>query len=177
MKPFLMKLLSREDNLSRNILKTGLFLLLIMVVSTGFSSCKTIATAPAVHAATEKKINDKSFSLQATYAIPLRMQKRYLTPDYNLTIRNDSAIAYLPYFGQAYSVPYNNSDGGIKFSKPMINYSCVYNPSRSSWLIHFTVKTDLEVFDFGIEIFDNGSANINVNSTVRDPISFEAELK
>ncbi|HEY6914384.1 MAG TPA: DUF4251 domain-containing protein, partial [Paludibacter sp.] len=91
--------------------------------------------------------------------------------------KNDSVFAFLPYFGVAHVAPMNPSEGGIKFAEPMINYTVTANKKSTGWDIRFRVKSKESVYDIGMDIFNNGSATITVNSYERDVITFNGEIK
>ena len=40
----------------------------------------------------------------------------YLSPYYYLKVSKDTVVAYLPYFGRAYTAPADPTEGGIKFT-------------------------------------------------------------
>ncbi len=152
------------------------FIIPFLLVSLILTSCKTLKTTPETISKIAQKIESKNFTIQVNYADPLRMRQRYLSSDYDLKIKNDSAFAYLPYFGVAYVAPYNSSEGGIKFSKPMTDYSIHSNKKGDGWLIQFKIKTESSNLDFYVDVFNNGSSKITVNSYERDPITFTGDI-
>jgi len=56
-------------------------------------------------AAVKDLITSRNFVFKAQTALPLGGQARQLTSDYDLRVYGDSLIAYLPYFGRAYTAP------------------------------------------------------------------------
>jgi len=94
-----------------------------------------------------------------------------------LRIKNDSAFAYLPYFGVAYSAPYGSSEGGIKFAEPMNDYVITPNKKSNGWDIRFKIRSKEDVYEIFMNIFNNGSALFSVTSQKRDMISFSGEIK
>ncbi|HEX6193693.1 MAG TPA: DUF4251 domain-containing protein, partial [Chitinophagaceae bacterium] len=81
-----------------------------------------IANAQKLDAANTKRIVDaKNYVFKAQSVTPSRGSLRQLTSDYDLTVAGDSLIAYLPYFGRAYSAPID-SEGGIKFTSAKSDY-------------------------------------------------------
>ena len=142
------------------------------------TSCSVLKTAPETIKEVTRKIEAKDFTILTNYALPLRMQPVNLTSEYSLTINNDSAFAFLPYFGVAHVAPYNSSEGGIKFSEKMSDFQIKPNKKSTGWEITFKVKpktmTEYEVY---LNIFENGSASFNVNSYEKDMISFSGNMK
>jgi hypothetical protein len=105
------------------------------------------------------------------------MKQVVLTSEYDLRIINDSAFAYLPYFGVAYSAPYGSSEGGIKFAEPMTDYAIASNKKSNGWDIHFKIRSKEDVYEIFMNIFNNGSSLFSVTSQKRDMISFSGEIK
>lgn len=124
-----------------------------------------------------RKVESKDFTIAVNYANPLRMKPVYLTSEYDLRIKNDSAFAYLPYYGVAYTAPYNSTEGGIKFAEPMSEYKIIPHKKADGWDIRFRVKSKLTVYDFSLTIFNNGSSSISVSSYEKDRINFIGEVK
>ena len=119
----------------------------------------------------QKMVNSHEFKFVAESANPLRLRVRHFTSRYDVIVKNDSLVSYLPYFGRAYQAPMNPSEGGIQFTSA--NFSYEAKPDKSnSWVITIKPEDQPGVQQFYFNIFDNGSATLNVSSTYRDPISF-----
>jgi len=170
----LLVLLEMDSNLYP--MKTFFKQIAIMVLF--FSvSCTSLKTTPESKNEITQKVQVKDYTVIANYANPMRGKQIYLTSGYDLRIKNDSAFAYLPYFGVAYSAPYGGGEGGIKFAEPIHEYSVKSNRKSDGWDIHFKIKgkeTDYEIY---LNIFNNGSSMFTVNSFNRDAITFNGELK
>jgi len=141
------------------------------------SSCSTLRTAPETIKVITEKIESKNFTVGVNYANPLRMRPVYLTSEYEIRIKNDSAFAYLPYYGVAHVAQFESNEGGIKFAEPMIDYTMKSNKKLNGWDIRFKVKSKATQFDVLLSIADNGNSTITVNSYDRDMISFNGEIK
>ena len=140
-------------------------------------SCSTVKILPDKINHIRQKVASKNFTIQVNYANPLRGSQIYLTSDYELKIKNDSAFAYLPYFGEAFVALYGSSEGGIQFRKPVHNYKMEPMNKNLGWNIHFRVKSDYTTYDFSIQIFRNGQSDFTVTSFDKDAISFSGALK
>jgi len=158
------------------IMKTHLiqvvFIFLIFMTSCSFLKTGTISIQELT-----QKVQSKDFTVSVNTVDPMRMRQHYLTSEYDLRIKNDSAFAYLPYFGVAYSAPYGGGEGGIKFAEPMLNYSVKSNKKSTGWDIYFKIKDKDNVYEIYMNIFNNGSSMFTVNSFNRDPITFNGEIK
>lgn len=123
-------------------------------------------------------VNSKNYVFTANYVYPLGGGQRYLTPYYDLTVAKDSVIAYLPYFGVAYSgAGYNNSDdNGIKFTSTDFEYRSDQK-KNGSWLIFIKPKDSRTTNQVVLTVQLNGSANLSVISNNRQQISFDGYIK
>jgi hypothetical protein len=152
-------------------IKYATILLLVYVVS-----CSSLKTTPQKIQEVTQKIQSKDYTIVVKYANPMRGRQIYLTSDYDLRIKNDSAFAYLPFYGVAYSAPYGG-EGGIRFSEPMKGYTVLSNKRSDGWEIRFKVKAKENDYEIFMSIFNNGSAMITANSFNREAITFTGELK
>ena len=140
-------------------------------------ACSSSKTAADTIREITHKVESKDFTVNVNSANPFRMKHVMLTSEYDLRIKNDSAFAFLPYYGVAYSAPYNSSEGGIKFAEPMTDYSMVPNKKSTGWDIRFKVKSKECTYEIYMNLFNNGSAMFSVSSYQRDMISFNGEVK
>ena len=141
------------------------------------TACSSTKTATETIGEVTRKVESKDVTVTVHYANPLRMRQIVLTSEYDLRLKNDSAFAYLPYFGVAYSAPYRSSEGGIKFAEPMTDYAIASNKKSNGWDIHFKIRSKEDVYEIFMNIFNNGSALFSVTSQKRDMISFSGEIK
>lgn len=120
-------------------------------------------------------VDNRSFIFIPNRVYPLRGKSHILTTEYDVTLKNDSLVSYLPYFGRAYQAPLNPTEGGIQFTST--NFSYVVNPNnKKGWDVIIKPKDFQEVQQFYFRIFENGIATLNVISTYKDPISFNGYL-
>jgi hypothetical protein len=154
--------------------KKLIFTLIILVFFT--SACFTTKSSPEKNQAVTQKIQSKDFTIVVNYAYPMRGRQIYLNSVYDLRIKNDSAFAFLPFFGVAYVISYG-SDGGIKFDEPVNDYSISNNKKSNGWDIHFKIKSVEDTYEIYINIFENGRSSITVNSMNKDAITYDGEVK
>ncbi len=124
-----------------------------------------------------EKVQSQNIRILTDHANPMRGKSIYLTSEYDLIIRNDSAISYLPYFGQAYSAPYGGGESGIKFATRMKDYVATPSKKDGEWNLRFKIDTPDYNYDFRVDIYSNGSSSIYVNSSQRQSISFTGEME
>lgn len=123
-----------------------------------------------------RAIETKNFIFKASSATPQRGRMRQLTSEYEVVVRPDTIISFLPYFGRAFTAPINPSDGGIKFTSTDFTYAAGEKKKRR-WEIQINPKDVPDVTTLYLTIFDNGSASLRVNSINRTPISFNGYVE
>ena len=136
---------------------------------------------------------DKNYVFMANTAIPLSNQDisqvlrsmpgsqgggtiNLTGSSYDFTVTPDSIVAYLPYYGRAYSAPYNPTEGGIKFKSKNFSYVKSRN-KKGSYLISIKTK-DLksENYQMMLTVSEKGYATLMVNSNNKQPINFNGVL-
>ncbi|HKO82476.1 MAG TPA: DUF4251 domain-containing protein [Chitinophagaceae bacterium] len=126
-------------------------------------------------AATEQLVESKNYVFKAESVNPPRGRFRQLTSEYDLVVTGDTVIAYLPYFGRAYTAPINPSEGGIKFTSSDFEYK-VEKKKKRSWEVFIRPKDSRDVQELYLTIFDNSRATLRVNSVNRESISFNGYI-
>jgi len=152
-------------------------LTLIVSAASGMANAQTRKDKKAEkHAAIKRDIESKHYIFVADYVSPLRGGQRQLTSEYDLRIKPDSVISFLPYFGQAYfDVPYNPTDGGIKFTSTKFDYK-VSNKKNGGWEITVTPQDVKNLERMILYISPDGYASLSVASVNRDFISFDGHI-
>jgi len=122
-------------------------------------------------------VESQHYTFIAQYANPLGGGHRYLTSDYDLRIRKDSLIAYLPYFGRAYfDVPYNANDGGIKFTSTKFTYTATAK-KKGGWDVVIKPSDAKYIETINLYISADGYTNAQFTITNKSAISFDGILK
>lgn len=156
------------------------FTLLVVVLSyAGLSSCgstQTTAQKQEIAEAVRQKVNDLDFTFKADYAYPSTFRSIYLSPYYDVKVKSDTIIAYLPYYGRAYSAPMNPSEGGIKFTSTSFDYEVKQGKKNGNWIIDIKVKDRGNDTSLLFDIWDNGKARLSFSDSKRQSISFSGEI-
>ncbi len=162
----------------KTLLKISLtFLLMLMIVNANAQQTAKQIKAQEKAASIKHKINEQKYTFIAQYAQPLRGTQKYLTSDYDLRVKRDSVIAWLPYFGRAYmDVPYNSTDDGIKFTSTKFDYKIV-EKKKGGWTITIVLNDVRRSQKLFLDVFTNGSATLQVTSNSRDAITFQGYIK
>ena len=156
-------------------MKTRRKMLMWLALPALLAACSGLKTTGYTAGEVAMKIESGEYEVEVQYADPMRGRRIYLNHAYSLTIRNDSAFAYLPYFGVARSAPYGG-DGGIKFAEPLQAYSMIPNRKQNGWDIRFKIQAEIDAYDVFLTVFDSGSATVSFQPQRRDPISFSGQL-
>ncbi|WP_316822205.1 DUF4251 domain-containing protein [Pedobacter gandavensis] len=94
---------------------------------------------------------------------------------YQLIINKDSIEAYLPYYGRAYTSTMNPDESGIKFKSKKFGYKTTAR-KKGGWIIDITPKDTKDVRSMSLSISSAGYATLSVNSTNRQPITFNGVI-
>jgi hypothetical protein len=155
--------------------------LLLLIVSAGSNVANAQTSKKDRQAAKEaiikNSIEAQRYTFIADYVLPQRGGGRQLTSEYDLRVTKDSVIAYLPYFGRAYfDVPYNATDGGIKFTSTKFDYK-ITQKKKGGWEITIDPKDVKNTNKLILHISPDGYGSLSVNSANRDFITFNGYLK
>jgi hypothetical protein len=126
--------------------------------------------------ATRNLIDSQSFIFVPQFVSPLRGATRSLTSYYKLEVSKDSIMSYLPYFGRAYSAPYNSADLAFDFTSTNFEYRLTPG-KKEAWDILIKPKNNVNTPELSLHIFDNSSASLSISSPNRDPISYQGYIK
>lgn len=125
--------------------------------------------------AVEKALTAQEYIFNARTALPQRGRSVFLDTDYDLTVSKDSVVAYLPYFGRAYTAPLGSGRDGIQFTSTDFEYSAEKKKNR--WNIKIRPKDVPEVQELYLSVSAGGSGTLQVNSMNRQTISFNGDLE
>src|SRR4029079_1054284 len=115
-------------------------------------------------------VQSKHFVFKAQTVLPTTGGSRQLTTEYEVKLSGDSVVAYLPYFGRAYSVAYGER-GGIDFTSTKFEYK-IKQGKKGGWDITIKPADAKDIQQLNFTISENGYANLQVKSNNRQPISF-----
>jgi hypothetical protein len=115
-------------------------------------------------------IKTKEFVFKAQTVLPMTGMSRQLTSDYDVRFLGDSVVAYLPYFGRAYSAGYGEG-GAIDFTSTKFEYK-VKERKKGGWDVSIKPKDAKVVLALNFTVSENGYASLQVTSNNRQPISY-----
>lgn len=123
----------------------------------------------------EQALADRHFSISVDMMYPRRGRTVNLTTDYSLEVRGDTLISYLPYFGRAYNLPYGGGKG-LNFTAPITGYQAL-KVKKDMTRVIIETQNDEDQYIYQIELFDNGSASVYVNSRERESINYTGRMR
>lgn len=160
--------------------QSAFHLIIVLSVAFGLTTCGTAQTAVEKEAAAREinqRVNGSDFTFKATYAYPTGYRSVYLTPYYDVKVSPDTVNAYLPYYGRAYTAPMNPREGGIQFVSTDFDYRVTPGDRKGNWRVTIRTRdTGREIFLY-FDIWENGTARLNVTDPNRQPISFQGNIQ
>ncbi|AHF14889.1 DUF4251 domain-containing protein [Niabella soli] len=93
-----------------------------------------------------------------------------LTSRYDLKITRDSVIAYLPFFGRAYTAPVDPTKGGIQFTSTKFNYKKTIR--KGNYEIQIDLKDNNEVRSLYLTASPSGYASLRIINLNKTPIAY-----
>ncbi len=122
----------------------------------------------ASEVAVKNMVDSQGYVFVAQIAIPMGGRSRHLDANYELRVKKDTVLAYLPYFGKAYTAGYgSSSDGGIDFTSRDFKYT-KEDAKKGGWTINIAPKDVKDPSQkLTLTITQSGSAYLTVSSNNR----------
>lgn len=112
-----------------------------------------------------------SYVFKAQQALPTGGRMIPLTSEFDLRVSKDSVVAFLPYFGRAYSAGYNMHEGGVKFTSTQFEVKSK-NRRKGGVELTITPKDNNDIQQMFLTVNPSGYASLQVVSLNRQPISY-----
>lgn len=163
----------------KNLMKIALFFIALGVFAgAAFAQTSTKQAAKeAKEAALKKRIESGRFTFVAEFIQPLGGGQRYLTDEYDLRVKKDSVIAWLPYIGRVYlDAPIFPDDNGVKFSSTKFDYK-ITPGKKGGWAINISMADVKRSSKLVLDISSSGSAYLQILSNTRDPVAYLGYIK
>lgn len=149
---------------------------LALVMLSGCATSEERAARAAEQAAKVKTaLTERNYKISVDRMYPMRGSSKTVSYGYSVEVRNDSLISYLPYFGRAYSVPYGGGKG-LNFSERIGSYEEALLKNGKHH-IEIGVTNEEDTYLYTIDVFDNGSSTIAVQSRQRESISYSGRIE
>lgn len=122
----------------------------------------------------QKALDAQAYKIDVDYMYPMKGRSRALTSLYSLEVKNDSIYSYLPYVGEAYSVPYGGGKG-LNFRAPISQYESKAGKKGATEVILKT-RNEEDSYTFRITVYKDGTSRIHVQPNNRQSISFSGKI-
>ncbi len=149
---------------------------LLLIISLPYIADAQSSDKEARRAAVIKNLVDsKSFRFIPQNATPMNGRVVQLTADYDFTVKPDSVISYLPYYGRAYVAPMDPTQSPLQFLSKTFIYTAAPR-KKDGWNISIKPKDCKEIQNILLTVSSNGYATVQVISTNREQISFYGSI-
>lgn len=141
-------------------------------------ACGTLSQTPEERRHNEElvlqRLDNRSYTIDINYMIPLRGPGRALTSPYSITVDGTTIISHLPYIGEARNVPYGG--GKVLNFKDQIDEYADTGFQNDRRKIVFVTNNDEDIIMYTILISGNGNATVSVRCRNREDISYRGTL-
>ena len=153
----------------------GLFFSALLLQACG--TTRSAAEKEQIAADIRHAVERCDFIFEATYAYPTGYRSVYLSPYYNVKVSPDTVKAYLPYYGRAYRAPMDPREGGFNFTSTDFDYKLIPVNRKGNWQTEVTILDLDRPVTFRFDIWENGTARLDVNDMNRQAISFQGNIE
>ena len=160
----------------------------IVMMAALLVGCRTTSSVTSGMSKAERKayvaeqvyngLDEKHYTIEVSHMTERRGGMRTLSGGYELQVKGDTVISYLPYFGDVYAgrtVPYGQQKA-LNFTGHIYNYVAVME-KQGEYRIQFQTETEEDRYIYTIQMFDNGKSYIDVLGENRTSISFIGDMK
>ena len=139
------------------------------------SACVSTASAQDEKTDIAGIIEAKRYVFIAQSATPMGGRFVQLSFGYDLKVRPDSVIYYLPYYGRSYTPTLDPSQGGIQFTSTDFEYT--QKPrKKGGWDINIKPKDVKDPRQLTLTVSSGGNATMQITSNDRQAISFNGYI-
>lgn len=143
-----------------------------LLICFSISACVSFAqdTNTQITDPLQSAIEQKKYTYQVQSVTPMKGGTRTLNPGYTLTIKGDTLVANLPYFGRVYQAAYG-ADGGFNFTSYQFDYQ-IKTRKKGGWDVSIKTKDQPSERKFNLTVSKNGSTSLTVLCSDRESISY-----
>ncbi len=153
-----------------------LLVMALLMVNTTFAQNARKERQAKKAAEVKTAVEAKRYLFTANYMTPMRGGGKALTSDYAITVKGDSLISYLPYYGNAYVAPVDPTKNVLEFTSKASIYTAI--PQKNGgWEITIIFKDNRDVQKMFLSISPDGYANLRVTMFNQDPISYDGTIE
>lgn len=151
-------------------------ILLLLAAGVLMAACVTLTPEEKAKLAqvVNKALDERHYTIDIRTMTPNRGATKNVSSSWSLEVKGDTLISYLPYVGRAYNVPYGGGKG-LNFTAPIKKYQ-ESKGKKDNRFINIEVDNENDTYNYSIEVFDNGRADIDVQPREREFISYSGDM-
>lgn len=100
-----------------------------------------------------------------------------LGANYDLVFDSLRVISYLPYYGRAYSVPYNTGEGGVKFDLKADHINKKWDKRKKRYVITTELSDSRDSYSLYLTASTSGYADLQMNFRNRQMINYYGTIE
>ncbi|HLN71724.1 MAG: DUF4251 domain-containing protein [Methylococcaceae bacterium] len=100
-----------------------------------------------------------------------------LGANYDVVFDSLRVTAYLPYYGRAYSVPYNTGEGGVKFDLTADHINKKWDKRKKRYIISTELSDQWDSYSLYLTVSTSGYADLLINFRNRQMISYYGTIE
>jgi len=148
-------------------------MLLVVAGCSSLSSAEKAERQAAQIRAVAESLSNRHYTIGVRTMYPPRGIAKQVSYGYNVEVRGDTLVSYLPYIGRAYNIPYGGGKG-LNFTAPISEYN-TRKDAKGTTYITILVNNDEDILTYLLTVYEKGQADIDVRARERDPISYSGE--
>lgn len=160
----------------RKLYFSGLLMLSFLLSIHSCGSAQSAVEKEKQAALVRDAVEEGDFVFNANYAYPTGYKSLYLSPFYDVKVSSDTVKTYLPFYGRAYRASLDPSEGGYRFTSTDFEYRVSKGKKNGNWNVTIVFNDQQRPLTFNFDIWENGTARLNVNDANRQAISFQGDL-
>lgn len=161
-------------------MKTVKIVIVLLIVSLGYTYGTTLdkrdrkARKKAKIEKVKSLLDSKMFTFTPQSLTTSKGYTHNLTSTYELTLRNDSAFAYLPFWGRSYTAIMGTEESGIKFTD--LAKDIKFEQKKNLLMIKFESSGKVDKYEVTMKVSPEGYTSVSVNSNNKSRISFYGQI-
>ena len=125
----------------------------------------------------KKLVESRDFIFDANRAFPTGLRSIDLTTNPGtISVKNDSVVADLPFFGRTYVSSYQG-EAGLKFSGTAKDEELKFIDKKYKIQYSFNVTSGSDTYNVYMDILYDGNSSVNINSNNRTAISYNGKIE
>lgn len=117
-----------------------------------------------------RMVENQNFVFNATDMLPRGLGIVSLGYDFDVQVKNDILVAYLPFMGKTYTTTIGSHDSGFDFTNKI--ESIKVKEKKKGYKVDIDVKNEADQLNFTFHIMYSGFATLTLASSKRQSIAY-----